>query len=212
MRRVLSFALLGILPLGIVRALPFLADAAGRTLAVPVVLASQWLAVHRATSSAGVASNDWASPKGTEDDKTSWRAVDGGGGIAAAPSSGARAVHKKNSAARKRELHGVFVPASTVLRLAQGRAIPSAVPVPAEGARPSGLRLVGVSGLGVGLRDGDVLTSVMGAPALSVPDVVRCVISARARAVREISGEFWRNGERWHLVVEQPYIGETKAP
>jgi hypothetical protein len=62
-----------------------------------------------------------------------------------------------------------------------------------------------VSRLGVGLRDGDVLTEAAGTPALSPGDVISTVLAARGRSAREVSGVFWRDGEPWFLVVEQPY-------
>jgi hypothetical protein len=99
-----------------------------------------------------------------------------------------------------------------VLRLAEGRVMPRAVPVAASGGRPAGLRLVGVGGLGVGMRDGDVLTRVLGGSVGSVGDVVARVIAARDRRAREISAEFWRDGEAWSLVVEQPYLNPVAQP
>lgn len=121
----------------------------------------------------------------------------------------ARSGKGKRAQAKRR---GIFVPAARVLRLAEARAMPSAVPVAAEGKRPAGLRLVGVSGLGIGMREGDVLTRVLGGGVGSVADVVSRVIAARGRQVREISGEFWRDGEAWSLVVEQPYLPPPPAP
>ena len=106
---------------------------------------------------------------------------------------------------------GVFVSAATVLRLAQASAMPHAVAVGPQGARPAGLRLLGVSGLGIGMRDGDVLTSVLGARVSATGEVVSRVIAARARRAREISGEFWRNGVPGSIVVEQPYLDEAPA-
>jgi hypothetical protein len=106
---------------------------------------------------------------------------------------------------------GVFVSAATVLRLAQASAMPRAVAVGPQGARPAGLRLIGVSGLGIGMRDGDVLTSVLGARVGATGEVVSRVIAARARRAREISGEFWRNGVSGSIVVEQPYLDEAAA-
>lgn len=128
--------------------------------------------------------------------------------IAAGP-RGARRPGKQAVAKPKR---GVFISSATVLRLAQARVIPNAVPVASQGTRPAGLRLVGVSGLGVGMRDGDVLTRVAGAPATSVPAVVQGVIAARARHAREISAEFWRDGAAWSLTVEQPYVEANSPP
>jgi hypothetical protein len=128
--------------------------------------------------------------------------------IAAGP-RGARRPGKQAVAKPKR---GIFISSATVLRLAQARAIPNAVPVASQGTRPAGLKLVGVSGLGVGMRDGDVLTRVAGAPASSVPAVVQGVIAARARHAREISAEFWRDGAPWSLTVEQPYLEANSPP
>jgi len=101
---------------------------------------------------------------------------------------------------------GIRVRAEAVLRLANAGARPSGIPVAAHGRRPAGLALVGVSGLGIGLVDGDVLTHAGGRPALSPGDVVGMVIGARAHHASEICGRFWRNGEPWNLIVEQPYV------
>ncbi|MGC4091562.1 MAG: hypothetical protein QM756_27510 [Polyangiaceae bacterium] len=113
---------------------------------------------------------------------------------------------KRGKASKPKGPSGVFVSAANVLRLANAAAMPHAVYVAALGARPAGLRLIGVSGLGIGMRDGDVLTRVLGADVSSVAEVVQRVVAARNRRAREISGEFWRDGARWSLVVEQPYI------
>jgi hypothetical protein len=115
--------------------------------------------------------------------------------------------NKARGKPQKPKENGVFVPASSVLRLANGgAAMPHAVLVPALGPRPAGLRLIGVSALGIGMRDGDVLTRVLGAEVSSVGEVVARVIAARNQRARQISGEFWRDGARWSLVVEQPYV------
>ncbi len=100
---------------------------------------------------------------------------------------------------------GLHVPSAAVLRLARSGSRPRGVPVPAEGPRPAGILLQGVGGLGVGLQDGDVLTMAGGAPALAPSDVVGMVIAARGRRAAVIGGQFWRDGEPWNLVVEQPY-------
>jgi hypothetical protein len=102
----------------------------------------------------------------------------------------------------------LFVSADTVLRLSERRATPRGVRVPADGARPAGLRLVGVDALGVGLRDGDVLTKALGQPALSSSAIVRAILVARANRVKVLEGEFYRGHERWILRVEQPYLDE----
>ncbi|MBN2191952.1 MAG: hypothetical protein JW751_03985 [Polyangiaceae bacterium] len=100
---------------------------------------------------------------------------------------------------------GLFVSGETVLRLARHGVRPRGLPVPAEGGRPAGLRLSGVSGLGIGLLDGDVLTTAGGVPALSASDVVTMVIASRGKRVTTIGGQFWRDGVPWDLLVEQPY-------
>jgi hypothetical protein len=102
--------------------------------------------------------------------------------------------------------HGIRVRAATVLRLANAGVRPSATLVPASGARPAGLALAGVSGLGVGVRDGDVLTDVSGAPASSVIAVVNAVVAARSAHAPAVGGHFWREGAPWQLVVEMPYV------
>jgi hypothetical protein len=106
----------------------------------------------------------------------------------------------------------VFVSAEKVLRLSESRVTPKGVRVPASGARPAGLSLTGVAGLGIGLRDGDILTRALGQPALSSSAVIRAILVARAQRVKVLEGEFYRDGERWTLRVEQPYLDEPKRP
>jgi hypothetical protein len=100
----------------------------------------------------------------------------------------------------------LFVSAGTVLKLSEARAKPRGVRVAASGVRPAGLKLVGVEALGIGLRDGDVLTSALGQPALSSSAVVRAILVARSRRAKVLEGEFFRGQERWTLRVEQPYL------
>jgi hypothetical protein len=111
-----------------------------------------------------------------------------------------------SAGAQLRPRFGIRVAANTVLRLANARAVPAGTFVPAEAARPAGMRLSGVSALGVGLQDGDVLTHVAGAPATSRGVVVSRVLEARAARANAISAIFWRAGEPWQLVVEMPYL------
>jgi hypothetical protein len=105
----------------------------------------------------------------------------------------------------------VFVSADKVLKLAESRAKPRGVRVPASGERPAGLALKGVEGLGIGLREGDVLTRAVGQPALSSSAVVRAVLVARARRAKVLEGEFYRGRERWALRVEQPYLEDPRT-
>ena len=104
--------------------------------------------------------------------------------------------------------HGVFISSAQVLALAARRAMPHAQPVQATAQHPAGLLLRGVSGWGVGLEDGDVLTEAAGQKASSVALVVGVVLSARGRQVPAISGRFFRGGMPFALTVEQPYPKE----
>jgi hypothetical protein len=102
-------------------------------------------------------------------------------------------------------VHGIRISAAQVLALAQRRAMPQALPVKANAYHPAGLLLRGVSALGVGVQDGDVLTEAAGQKATSVATVVGIVLAARARQSPEISGRFYRAGVPFLVTVEQPY-------
>ena len=101
---------------------------------------------------------------------------------------------------------GLFVGAEQVLALTRQGARPSGIPVAPSGDRPGGLLLMGVSGLGVGLRDGDILTHALGQPAVSEAAVVGAVIRARGARQPRLSGRIWRDGNSFSLVVAQPYL------
>ncbi|MEI9948082.1 MAG: hypothetical protein WDO74_03675 [Pseudomonadota bacterium] len=109
------------------------------------------------------------------------------------------------SHARAAPRQGIRISSAQVLALAARRAMPNAVFVKANTQRPAGLLLSGVSGLGVGLQDGDVLTEAAGQKVSSVAAVVGLVLAARARQASEISGRFYRGGVPFSLTVEQPY-------
>ncbi|MEO6603828.1 MAG: hypothetical protein ABIQ16_28350 [Polyangiaceae bacterium] len=128
-----------------------------------------------------------------------------------APSSDARgALAAKDSKPRSHAraggvAHGIRISASQVLALAARRTMPQAEPVKATARHPAGLMLLGVSAMGVGLQDGDVLTEAAGQKATSVATVVGIVLAARGRQVTEISGRFYRGWLPFGLTVEQPY-------
>jgi hypothetical protein len=117
----------------------------------------------------------------------------------------AKRPHHQPARARTVPLSGIRISSAQVLALAGRRAMPSAVFVKANAQRPAGLLLSGVSALGVGLQDGDVLTEAAGQRASSVAAVVGLVLAARARQAAEISGRFYRGGVPFALTVEQPY-------
>lgn len=112
---------------------------------------------------------------------------------------------KAKAAKPKAALPGIRVSKAVVLGLADRRLKPSGKPVPAQGNRPAGIALFGVSALGLGVLDGDVLTEVEGRPARAPGQVIEAIVSARGRRADTISGVLYRGQERFVLVVEQPY-------
>jgi hypothetical protein len=98
------------------------------------------------------------------------------------------------------------VRAATVLRIAESGARPNGFPVAARDGCPAGIALVGVSGLGVGLSDGDILVRAAGMPALDPGAVISAIVASRGARVPVISGEICRDGALFSLVVEQPYL------
>jgi len=105
---------------------------------------------------------------------------------------------------------GVLVTRKKLRALIAGGARPSGRPVAATSFRPAGLSLVGVSGFGVGMRDGDVLTSVGGAPASSYGSVASAVAGALRAGAPSISGEAWRGEQRIFITVELPEFQRDK--
>jgi hypothetical protein len=103
-------------------------------------------------------------------------------------------------------VRGIRISSAQVLKLAARGAMPGAVPVSAGFDHPAGLRLIGVSILGVGLQDGDLLTEAAGQRASSLARVVGVVLAARAHHSPEISGRFFRAGVFYSITVEQPYL------
>lgn len=111
----------------------------------------------------------------------------------------------------KPEGGALFVSAERVLALSKRARVPASRYVPASGKRPAGLQVAGVGGLGIGVRDGDVLTKVAGAEVRSSSAVISTVLKLRAQKATAISGEFWRGEERWQIVFEMPYL-EPQTP
>lgn len=107
-------------------------------------------------------------------------------------------------------MRSILIGEQTILRLANAGVIPQAVAVPRQGARPGGLQLGGVSAMGVGLQDGDVLFQVAGVPVSSDTQVAEIVRAARDRQVRSVSARIWRNGETLALVVGMPYLDSSR--
>lgn len=101
---------------------------------------------------------------------------------------------------------GVLVRKERVLAAARGGIRPSGHAVPATWERPAGVALTGVGALGVGLRDGDVLTHVNGQPVSSPNLVVALAAGALRSGAGGISGEVWRGRQRLMLTVELPRV------
>ena len=189
---------------------------------LPLVAARAWslsLADRWASAlAAELAELVWKDPAGGEAPKDSLSEpepepdVEAAAGDAPPAQRAARAFEPTRQASHARGSlapHGVRISSAQVLALAARRAMPQAVPVRANAQHPAGLLLHGVSGWGIGLQDGDVLTEAAGQRASSVAVVVGIVLAARGRQVPEISGRFYRTGTPFALTVEQPY---PKAP
>lgn len=105
-------------------------------------------------------------------------------------------------------LPSLFVSAEQVLRLSRTARIPAGRYVAAAGRRPSGLQVAGVGGLGIGVKDGDVLTRVAGAAIQSPAAVVSSVLQLRAKHVGAISAEVWRGERPYRITFEMPYLDQ----
>lgn len=108
-------------------------------------------------------------------------------------------------AARKEQLPSLFVGRSTVLRLSQGAARPRGSFIGPTAEHPAGLQLTGVSALGIGVQDGDVLIEALGISPRSPGEIVGAIIEARSKRVPTLGGTLWRRGQTFQIVVEQPY-------
>jgi hypothetical protein len=115
------------------------------------------------------------------------------------PRSKSSRSHRAQGPPRK----GIMVRRDVVKAAARAGVRPSGAPVPADDEHPAGLMVQGLGGAGA-LRDGDVITRVGGIAPRSTEDVIGVVAGAYRNKVYVISGEFWRNGERWNATVELP--------
>jgi hypothetical protein len=101
---------------------------------------------------------------------------------------------------------GVMVNRARVLAAAKAGIRPSGSSVAATPYRPSGLALHGVGIVGVGLRDGDVVTRVGGARATSQGAVIGAVTAALRQKLPAITAEVWRGRHRILVTVELPEV------
>jgi len=100
----------------------------------------------------------------------------------------------------------LFVSAASVLQLSKSEARPQGTFVAQTPQHPAGLRLMGVAGLGIGVKDGDILVDAMGMTPRSSGEIIGAIIQARAQRVRYLSGTLWRSGQTFRITVEQPYL------
>jgi len=103
-------------------------------------------------------------------------------------------------------MRSILISEQTVLRLANAGVVPGALDVAAQAKRPAGIQLSGVSAMGVGLLDGDILVQVAGVPVKRQTQVAAIVRAARERKVHSINARVWRNGETIALTVGMPYL------
>lgn len=120
------------------------------------------------------------------------------------PSPGTGQKPTRVSAARREPPRkGILVRRATVRAAVRAGVRPSAAPVGDSPDHPAGLQVYGLGASG-GLRDGDIVTRVGGMTPRSIEDVIAAVAGCYKNKTYSISGEFWRDGERWNAVVELP--------
>jgi len=121
--------------------------------------------------------------------------------VAASDAAHGTKAHQTSEKAKQ----SIYVSATKVLCLAQQGSQPSGKPTPAKGRRPAGVAVYGVSGLGIGVKDGDVVTDILGQPVRSVAQGIMMIIAARAAERQVITGTLWRGMRSISVAVEQPY-------
>ena len=105
--------------------------------------------------------------------------------------------------------HALFVPARVTARVAPiaARQVHGTAAMDAKG-RPLGVRLSGVGALGVGLADGDILTSVVGQPTLDVDAATGAIAAATASGKRRVSAAILRETGGAERKVERIFVTE----
>jgi hypothetical protein len=120
--------------------------------------------------------------------------------------SAGKAPAPRSRAAAPAKPQALFVSAASVLQLSKSAARPQGTFVAQTPQHPAGLRLMGVAGLGIGVKDGDILVDAMGMTPRSSGEIIGAIIQARAQRVRYLSGTLWRSGQTFRITVEQPYL------
>jgi hypothetical protein len=120
--------------------------------------------------------------------------------------SAGKAPSPRSRAVTPAKPQALFVSAASVLQLSKSAARPQGTFVAQTPQHPAGLRLMGVAGLGIGVKDGDILVDAMGMTPRSSGEIIGAIIQARAQRVRYLSGTLWRSGQTFRITVEQPYL------
>jgi hypothetical protein len=116
-------------------------------------------------------------------------------------------------AGRARSSEAIDIPAERLARLTarQLRSI-GATDAVDEGGHPVGARLHGVGRLGVGLADGDVVTSIEGRPTLGADDATAAAIGAYASGEPVAHATLLREGRTVRVTVHVPAGDAGRAP
>ncbi|HEY5955205.1 MAG TPA: hypothetical protein VIV60_01580, partial [Polyangiaceae bacterium] len=120
-----------------------------------------------------------------------------------------RPSHQVRIPATAKPLPALYVAADTVLRIANSGQRPNGKPVTADRNRPAGVQVFGASALGIGVRDGDVITRVSGVAVTSPNQIIALVIAARGARAKAISAQVYRGQRSYTLTVEQPYLASA---
>ena len=107
-------------------------------------------------------------------------------------------------ASSRRRPRALWVGSRRVVQLMKQAVMPSSQAVPATHFRPPGLQVRGVGAMGIGARDGDVLTEVAGQRVQSHAAVIALVLQVHGAGHRAVSGTFWRGMKKWTITVELP--------
>jgi hypothetical protein len=107
----------------------------------------------------------------------------------------------------------VYVPAATIRRALDDYAahVRGRSTRPQDG-EPPGVRLTGVSALGVGLRDGDIVTSIEGAPAPDAETATDTALAVIARGGTVLHATVQRGDQVIPLTADLPSAAPPETP
>jgi hypothetical protein len=138
-------------------------------------------------------------------------AADGGG----PPAEAAASVLPRSGAGGRAGRPNIDVPADRLARLTerQLRGIGAATVLGQDG-KPAGARLSGVGALGVGLADGDVVTSIGGRATSTADEATAAALDAWSAGPHAETATIVRGGEALAVTVHVPAVdaGSTGAP